>query len=113
MRQVAQRPRDGRITVVDAPDPQLRPGWVLVENRFSLLSAGTERSKLELGSQSLLKKARSRPDLARKVIEKARVDGPWSAWGAARERLDTLSPLGYSCAGIVSQVGDGVPELAP
>ncbi|HYP49207.1 MAG TPA: bi-domain-containing oxidoreductase [Thermoleophilaceae bacterium] len=113
MRQVAQRPRDGSLTVVDAPTPQLRPGWLLIENRCSLISAGTERSKVELGSKSLVGKARARPDLARKVVDRARAEGVRSAVGAARERLDTLAPIGYSSAGVVRAVGEGVEGLGP
>jgi len=60
MKHVAQTPRDGRIRVVDVPLPTLRPGWVLVYNRCSLISARTERSKVELGGKSLIQKARSR-----------------------------------------------------
>jgi hypothetical protein len=55
MKQIAQRLRDGRIEVVEAPPPVLRPGcrW---SPRYSLTSAGAQRSKLELGSKSLLGK---------------------------------------------------------
>jgi predicted dehydrogenase len=113
MKQVAQRPRDGRIEVVDAPLPVVRPGWLQVANRYSLISPGTERSKLELGSKSLLGKARARPDLVRKVVDKARGEGVRSAFSTARERLDALAPLGYSCAGIVLAVGERVETAAP
>ena len=41
MKQVAQRARDGEIGVIDVPLPALRPGWVLVATRASLISAGT------------------------------------------------------------------------
>jgi predicted dehydrogenase/threonine dehydrogenase-like Zn-dependent dehydrogenase len=113
MKQVAQRPRDGRLTVIDAPVPHLRPGWLLVENRCSLISAGTERSKVELGGKGLVGKARARPDLARKVVDRARAEGVRSAVGTARERLDALTPIGYSSAGVVVTVGEGVEGLAP
>lgn len=113
MRQVAQRPRDGRIDVVDAPPPMLRPGWVLAANRFSLISAGTERSKLDLGSKNLVQKARARPDLVRTVVDKARVEGVRSTVGAVRERLGAYAELGYSSAGVVVAVGEGVDGLAP
>jgi predicted dehydrogenase/threonine dehydrogenase-like Zn-dependent dehydrogenase len=113
MKQVAQRPRDGRIKVVEAPLPILRQGWLLVANHFSLISVGTERSKLDLGSKSLLGKARARPDLVRKVVDKARVEGVRSALSTTRERLDALAPLGYSSAGIVLAVGAGVEGLSP
>lgn len=113
MRQVAQRPRDGEISIVDSPTPALRPGWVLVHTRYSLISAGTERSKIELGDKNLLQKARARPDLAKKVIDRARAEGVRSALSAANEKLDTLAPLGYSSAGVIARVGAGVEGLAP
>jgi predicted dehydrogenase len=113
MRQVTQRPRDGAIGVRDVPPPVLRPGWVLVANSYSLISAGTERSKVEMGDKNLLQKARARPDLARKVIERARVEGVGSAIRVTRDRLDTLGPLGYSSAGVVERIGTGVVGVTP
>jgi predicted dehydrogenase len=113
MKQVALRPRDGSITVVDAPVPAPRAGWVLVANRCSLISAGTERSKLELGAKNLLQKARARPDLARKVVDRARAEGVRPALSGAREHLDALAPLGYSSAGVVLRLGSGVAGISP
>src|SRR5437763_15612381 len=99
MKQVTYKPRDGEISVLDVPLPQLKPGWILVENRYSLISAGTERSKIELGEKNVLQKARARPDLARKVIAKARVEGDRRTLAVARGRLDTLTPVGHRAAG--------------
>jgi predicted dehydrogenase/threonine dehydrogenase-like Zn-dependent dehydrogenase len=113
MKQVAQRPRDGRIVVRDVPPPALQPGWVLVRNRYSLISAGTERSKLELGEKNLLQKARSRPDLARQVVQRARTEGLRPTLQVVRDHLDALVPIGYSSAGVVLEVGAGVEGLAP
>lgn len=113
MKQVAQRPRDGGISVVvDAPLPALRAGWLLVANRASLISAGTERTKMELGAKNLAQKARARPDLLRKVVDRARSEGIGPALAAARDRLDALTPLGYSSAGTVLRLGTGVRGLA-
>jgi predicted dehydrogenase/threonine dehydrogenase-like Zn-dependent dehydrogenase len=113
MKQVAQRPRDGLITVVEAPLPALRPGWILVANRCSLISSGTERSTVELGGKNLMQKARARPDLVGKLVERARAEGIRSAVTAARERLGALSSLGYSSAGVVLRVGAGVKGIVP
>jgi len=112
MKQVTQRLRDGRIEVLDVPPPVLQPTGVLVDVRSSLLSAGTERSKVETGRQSLLGKARSRPDQVRKVLEKAQRDGLRDTVAAVRTRLDQPESLGYSAAGIVVEVGSGVADLA-
>jgi len=65
MRQVLQSYRTGEVKVSEVPAPALRRGAVLVANRFSLISAGTERMKVETGKMSLLGKARARPDLVK------------------------------------------------
>ena len=113
MKQVTQRLRDGRIEVLDVPPPGLTPHTVLVDIRSSLLSAGTERTKVETGRQNLLAKARSRPDQVRQVVEKAQRDGVRDTVNAVRTRLDQPSALGYSAAGVVLAVGERVPDLQP
>ena len=113
MKQITQRLRDGKISVIDVPAPVVTPDGVLVDVRASLLSAGTERAKVETGKQSLLGKARSRPDQVRQVIEKAQRDGLRDTVRAVRSRLEQPSPLGYSCAGVVLAVGERVSDLAP
>jgi hypothetical protein len=77
MEQVAQCAPDGR-SVIYAPESAFPPGWLLVANRASLISAGSERAKFELGGRSLLqggksllRKVRALPDLVREVIERA------------------------------------------
>src|SRR3954470_15479546 len=107
MKQVAQRARDGSLVVVDTPRPALRPGWVLVHNRASLISAGTERSKVELGGKNLLQKARARPDQVQKVVDRARTQGVKSTVAAVRDRLDSLTAIGYSSAGGAREGGAG------
>jgi predicted dehydrogenase/threonine dehydrogenase-like Zn-dependent dehydrogenase len=74
---------------------------VLVQNSFSLISAGTERMAMELARKSLLGKAWERPDLVRQLLQKARTEGVGAAVQKANSRLDLPVPLGYSCAGVV------------
>ncbi|MDP9346103.1 MAG: bi-domain-containing oxidoreductase [Actinomycetota bacterium] len=113
MKQVTQRLRDGRIKVLDLPEPALSPETVLVDVRASLLSAGTERMKVQAGQQSLVAKARARPDQVRQVLEKAQRDGVKDTVQTVRSRLDQPSSLGYSAAGVVIAVGARVPGLQP
>lgn len=105
--------RDGHIEVAEVPMPELRPEGVLVDVRASLLSAGTERTKVLTGRQSLIGKARSRPDQVRKVMDKARKDGLRETIDAVRIRLDQPGGLGYSCAGVVLAAGARVRDLRP
>jgi predicted dehydrogenase/threonine dehydrogenase-like Zn-dependent dehydrogenase len=113
MKQITQRLRDGSISVIEVPNPTVSPHGVLVDVRASLLSAGTERSKVKTGQQSLIGKARARPDQVRQVMEKAQRDGLRETIRAVRSRLDQPSALGYSAAGVVLSVGSRVRDIAP
>jgi len=113
MKQVLQYAHNGEITVAEVPVPQLLPGGVLVRIAASLVSAGTERASSEFASKSLLKKAQARPDLVREVVAKVKRDGLFSAMQAVRSRLDQPQALGYSSAGTVIGVGEGITDLQP
>jgi predicted dehydrogenase/threonine dehydrogenase-like Zn-dependent dehydrogenase len=77
------------------------------------VSAGTERASAEFAGKSLLQKARSRPDLVREAVNKVQRDGIFSAWQTVRTRLDQPQSPGYSSAGTVIAVGEGVNDLQP
>ncbi len=113
MKQVLQHARTGEITVEEVPVPQLLPGCLLVRIGASVVSAGTERASAEFARKSLLQKAQSRPDLVREVISKVQRDGIFSAIQAVRSRLDQPQSPGYSSAGTVIAVGDGITDLQP
>ena len=106
MKQVTQSFGDGQVVVIDVPTPALRPHGVLVRTACSLISAGTERSKVDLGQKSLMAKARSRPDQVKQVMDKVRRDGLLQTYHTVKTRLDEQAPLGYSSAGVVLAVGE-------
>ncbi|MBX6366629.1 MAG: bi-domain-containing oxidoreductase [Rhodospirillales bacterium] len=108
MKQIFQSARSGKLELAEVPDPQVRPGHVLVATRASLISAGTERMVVDFARKSLAGKARERPDLVKKVLEKARRDGIAATFRAVMARLDEPLPLGYSAAGEVVEVGAGL-----
>jgi predicted dehydrogenase/threonine dehydrogenase-like Zn-dependent dehydrogenase len=112
VKQVLQQARRGEIAVVDVPAPKLLPGCVLVRMAASLVSTGTERASCEFASKNLLRKAKARPDLVREVVSKIRRDGVFSAVAAVRGRLDQPNALGYSSAGTVVEVGEGVTDIS-
>jgi predicted dehydrogenase/threonine dehydrogenase-like Zn-dependent dehydrogenase len=112
MKQVAQNYRSGELSVVDVPPPSCAPGGVLVRTLSSLISTGTELMKVSESKMSLLGKARARPDQVRKVIDTVAQQGPVSAYRKAMNRLDSYTPLGYSLAGVVVEVGRGAEEFS-
>lgn len=111
MLQVLQ-PIDGRQTeVAEIPAPICGPNQILIANRFSLVSAGTEKSTVELARQSLAQKARSRPDHVQAVLRKVRSEGVAGTFRQVRAKLAQPMPLGYSSAGVVLEVGDEVRDF--
>jgi predicted dehydrogenase/threonine dehydrogenase-like Zn-dependent dehydrogenase len=112
MKQVVQNFKTGAVTVEEVPAPAVRPGCVLVRNVASLISAGTEGGTVQLGKKSLLGKARARPEQVKKVLQAIRTEGVLGTVGAVNRTLDLPIPLGYSCSGVVDEVGEGVTDLA-
>jgi predicted dehydrogenase/threonine dehydrogenase-like Zn-dependent dehydrogenase len=113
MKQILHNLRTGEAVVADVPAPAAQAGRLLVRTAASLISAGTERAVVELGRKSLVAKAKERPDLVRKVIEKVKDEGFLSALGSVREKLAASHALGYSAAGVVAEAGAGVTEFRP
>ncbi len=111
MKAILEDKRTGEVGTYQVPEPELRSGGILVRTAFSAISSGTERATVETSEKSLLAKALARPDLVKQVIDFARSNGVKAAYDAVKTRLDTLSPMGYSCSGTVIGVGEEVKEF--
>jgi predicted dehydrogenase/threonine dehydrogenase-like Zn-dependent dehydrogenase len=111
MKQVVQPLSGGSVRVIDVPRPTISSTEVLVRTHSSIISAGTERAVTELARSNLLAKARSRPDLVRRAVQKAKTEGLAKTATEVRARLDEYMPLGYSAAGTVIEVGEHVAGI--
>jgi predicted dehydrogenase/threonine dehydrogenase-like Zn-dependent dehydrogenase len=101
MKQVIQNFKTGKLYVDEVPLPSLSKGMVLVENKCSLISAGTERSTVKVAKASLIGKAKQRPDLVAQVLQNIKKEGLKATLQKVQTKLDTLKALGYSTAGQV------------
>ena len=111
MKQIVQSYRTRELKLSKVPVPALEPGHVLVQTAFSAVSLGTEGKKVTTARQSLVGKARSRPDLVQQVIRTAQREGLFTTYRKVMNRLDEPVPLGYSAAGTVIAVGENVEEF--
>ena len=111
MKQIAQNYKSGELIVLDAPVPACRPGGVLVQSLFSLISTGTEMMKVSEAKLSMVGKARARPDQVRKVLDTVSQQGAAATYKKVMSRLDSYTPLGYSLCGVVTEVGPGAEEF--
>jgi len=111
MKQIAQNYKSGELIVLDAPVPACRPGGVLVQSLFSLISTGTELMKVHEAGLSMVGKARARPDQVRKVLDTVAQQGAMATYKKVMNKLDSYTPLGYSLCGVVIEVGAGAEEF--
>lgn len=112
MKQIVQNYNTGDLWLEDVPTPICRRGGLLVRNEYSVVSTGTERMKVSQARMSLLEKARARPDKVKQVLQSVRQVGLMETYNKVQERLDSLTPLGYSSAGLVVEVGDGLDSFS-
>jgi len=103
----------GGVTVADVPAPQVGRGEVLVRTGASCISVGTELSGVKASDLPLWKRALKRPDQVRRVVEMVRTQGLAKAREQVRSHLAAAQPMGYSLAGTVIAVGEGVSDIFP
>ena len=111
MQQLTQKLGSGDMVIQDIPYPQVGKGMVIVKNHYSIISAGTEGSTVSAARKSLIGKAKERPQQVKQVLDTLKRQGPIQTYRAVMKKLDAYSPLGYSCAGEVIEVGEGVVEF--
>lgn len=111
MKQVSQNYKTGTIRLETVNQPALKSGGVMVRSVYSVISAGTEGMKVKEGKMSYLEKARARPDQVKKVVQGVQQQGLVATYEKVMNKLDSLTPLGYSLSGVVTAVGSGAEEF--
>jgi predicted dehydrogenase/threonine dehydrogenase-like Zn-dependent dehydrogenase len=112
MEQVTQQLKSGEIIVQELPWPKVGPGMILVRNHYSVISAGTEGTTVKTARKSLIGKAKERPQQVKQVLDSLKVRGPVQTYRAVMKKLDAYSPLGYSSAGQVIEVGSCIEDVS-
>ncbi|HER42913.1 MAG TPA: oxidoreductase, partial [Candidatus Eisenbacteria bacterium] len=111
MLQLTQNLKTGKMELSEVPVPVPAAGRILVRNHFSVISAGTEGGKVETARKGYIGKAKEKPAQVGQVIDALKSEGIASTYRRVMNKLDALSPLGYSAAGIVEEVGGGVTRF--
>jgi len=110
---LVQTLKDGSVRLLETPSPQLAPGCVRVKTLYSAISPGTEGSKIVTGRKSLIGKARAKPDQVKQVLGMVSQIGLRPTIRKVRDKLEGAEPLGYSLAGEVIEVAEGVDKVQP
>lgn len=111
MQQLTQKLGSGEMKTQEVPYPQCGDGMVVVQNHYSIISAGTEGSTVTAARKSLIGKAKERPQQVKQVLDTLKKQGPVQTYRAVKKKLDAYSPLGYSSSGTVLEVGRNVKDI--
>ena len=111
MLQLTQNLKTGKMDFSEVPVPAIGKGKVLVRNHYSVISAGTEGGKVSTARKGYIGKAKEKPAQVRQVIDTLKSEGIASTYRRVMNKLDALSPLGYSASGVVEAVGEGITRF--
>lgn len=106
MKQVIQNYKTGELKVQEVPMPVIKKSNIIVKTRASLISAGTERTKIETAQMNLIEKAISRLDLVKILVNNIKQEGIVFTFKKAFNKLNSPISMGYSCSGEVIEAGD-------
>lgn len=100
--------KKGKIFNETVPSPNVSKGSVLIKVLYSCISAGTEIATVNASGKNLIKKALEQPQNIKKAINFAKSEGIASALTKIQASQSVSTPLGYSLAGEVVAIGEGV-----
>lgn len=104
---------EGRVVVLEVPEPELRPGEVLVAPAYSAISSGTEMHIIASTARPETTGTDTYP--GPRAIRRPRLRNAGVRWDGPQPQVvaPPLAAIGYSLAGTVLAVGAGVADLQP
>lgn len=97
--------------IKETTEPGLSRGSVKIRVAYSCISAGTEMMAYKGANKSILKRAIEHPEQVKQAIDIALSQGLKKAFNKVESSIEKLSPSGYSVAGEVVAIGEGVTEF--
>lgn len=98
----------GQVKLVEVPQPQPEFGCLLIQLYKSCISTGTELAGIKNSGIPLWRRALNEPHNVKKVTSMLLANGFSKVKNLVQERISTENPIGYSAAGVVVGVGQGV-----
>lgn len=104
----------GKIVVEEVMVP-LAGDYVLVQNAYSVISAGTESASIKSSSENIAVRAARSPETVKEIRNRVASQGFYQTAKVVKDKyaelVQRMSPLGYSSAGVVIEKGMGLPDI--
>ena len=111
MDQLTQDLKKGHMQILEVPFPTLGKRQVLVRNHYSVISTGTESKTVSDARKGYIAKAKARQKEVKQVIDSIKTRGLAKTYKTVMNKLEAPSALGYSSAGEVIGIGEGVTQF--
>ncbi|MBX3441610.1 MAG: bi-domain-containing oxidoreductase [Planctomyces sp.] len=105
--------RAAAVAIEEVPAPRCGPSSVLIANRYSLISAGTETAAVKRNKRDMVVKALRSPELRQSVVDMLVQDGLRKTADRVQFEMTKWTPLGYSGAGVAIEVGRDIEGIQP
>jgi len=105
--------RAAKVGAQEVPAPSCGASSVLLANRHSLISAGTESTAVRSSKRDMVVKALRDPDIRQSVVDMLVQDGVGKTADRVQYEMTKWTPLGYSGAGVAVEVGRDVEGIRP
>lgn len=103
--------KQGKVQAEEVAAPVVSPGCVLVQVVSSCISVGTEMSGVQASGKSLIRRALEQPEKVAVALRMVKDRGLSYTVQKIKGHFDAGQPTGYSAAGVVLGVGEGVTDL--
>lgn len=103
--------KGGKVVPETVPVPAVSDGAVLISVVNSCISAGTEISGVRNSGKTLMQRVMEKPDRVIKALEVLKNEGPAGLHARIKGQDPGTMPTGYSVAGTVIAVGNGVSRF--
>ena len=105
--------RAATVEAEDVPAPACTSKSVVLANRHSLISAGTETTAVGSSKRDMVVKAIKDPDIRQSVVDMLVQDGVRKTADRVQYEMTKWTPLGYSGAGMAVEVGKEIEGIRP
>ena len=111
MKQLTQKLKNGNMEIKEVPYPNHSDNQILVRTMYSVISAGTEGRSVKDARANYIGKAKARPNEVKQVLNTIKTQGLLGTYRIVMDKLNSLSYLGYCCAGEVISVGKNIKKF--
>lgn len=101
----------GNVVIEEVPPPSVSQNEVLVKTHYSVISTGTELAGISISQESIVTRAFKQPHHVKKALKMASEKGFMATYKIIKGMLDFGTPIGYSLAGEVVEVGKNITDL--